>query len=70
MVKDIATDASQASVAVAVAKEGVAGHSIGDVTLGHVKEGGVLSSTTIVRLPVVTFPQTSVAVHVLTMLYS
>src|SRR6185436_4594268 len=57
--------ASHASVAVAVPKEGVAGHSIGDVTVGHVITGAVLSVTEMVRLQVDALPQSSVAVHVL-----
>jgi len=36
---------------------------------GHVIEGGVISCTTIVRLHVTVFPQSSVAVHVLATLY-
>jgi hypothetical protein len=40
-----ATSGSQLSVAVAGGKTGVAGHSIGDDTAGHVIVGGVLSMT-------------------------
>lgn len=66
----IVTVASQASVAVALPNAGLVGQFIGDVTLGQFNIGGVLSSTTIVRLQVATLPQSSVAVQVLVMLYS
>ena len=70
VVKVMVGDPSQASVAVAVPKSGVAGHSIGLTTVGHVIIGAVLSSTTIVLEHVDAFPQSSVAVHVLTNVYS
>ena len=56
---------SQASVAEAVPKFGVAGQEIGEVTLGQVIFGGVTSRTKIVLLHVAVFPQSSVAVQVL-----
>ena len=59
------TLASQASVAVAVPKSGDAGHSLGEVTVGQVMVGGVISLTTMVLLQVDVFPQSSVAVQVL-----
>ena len=55
------TSLSQASVAVAESKLGEAGHSTGEVTVGHVITGGVLSVTEIVRLQVEELPQSSVA---------
>ena len=55
---------SQASVAEAAPKLGVAGHSIGELTVGQVITGAVLSVTEIVRLQVEELPQASVAVHV------
>ena len=55
--------ASQASVAEAAPKLGVAGHSTFD-TAGQVIEGGVLSSTEMLLLQVEELPQSSVAVHV------
>ena len=61
----IATFASQASEAVAAAKLGDEGHSIGDVTDGQVTAGGVISLTVIVLLQVEVLLQSSVAVHVL-----
>ena len=60
----IVTVASHASVAEAAPKVGVAGHSIGDVTVGQVIAGGVISCTTIVRLQVDELLQSSVAVQV------
>jgi len=65
----IDTLASHASVAVALPKLGDAGHSIGDVTAGHVIVGGVMSCTTIVRLQVDELLQSSVAVQVRVTLY-
>ena len=62
--------ASHASTAVAGGNVGVAGHSIGVTTVGHVITGGVLSVTEIVRLHVAELPQSSVAVHVRVTLYS
>ena len=62
--------ASHASTAVAGGNTGVAGHSIGDTTVGQVRTGAVLSVTEIVRLHVEEFPQSSVAVHVRVTLYS
>lgn len=62
--------ASHASIAVAAGNVGVAGHSMGDTTVGHVITGGVLSVTDIVLLQVEEFPQSSVAVHVRVTLYS
>ena len=62
--KVIFTLASQASVAVASPKLGVAGQLIGEVTVGQVMVGGVTSCTTIVRLQVAVLPQSSVAVQV------
>src|SRR5688572_17080408 len=62
--------ASHASVAVAAGKVGVAGHSIGETTVGHVRTGGVLSVTVIVRLHVAELPQSSVAVNIRVTLYS
>ena len=64
------TIASHASVAVAAGNVGTAGHSIVAGTVGHVRTGGVLSVTAMVRLQVDEFPQSSVAVHVLVTLYS
>jgi len=61
----IATLASHASVALALPKFGVFGQSIGEVTVGHVIVGGVISCTTIVRLHVDELLQSSVAVQVL-----
>lgn len=68
--KVIVTVASHTSVAVAAGNVGVAGHSMGDTTVGHVITGGVLSVTEIVRLQVAEFPQSSVAVQVRVTLYS
>src|SRR4030095_10590699 len=66
----IATEGSQASLAVAAPKVGVAGHMIGDTTVGHVMAGGVISCTLMERLQVDVLPQSSVAVHVRVTLYS
>src|SRR5688572_22178203 len=68
--KVIVTVGSHASVAVAFPKAGLDGQLIGDTTLGQFNVGGVLSSTTMVRLHVEKFPQSSVAVQVRTILYS
>ena len=65
-----ATLGSHASVAVAGGNTGVAGQLIGETTVGHVITGGVLSITTIVLLHVAVLPQSSVAVHVLVVLYA
>ena len=62
--KEMDTEASQASLAVAAPKVGVAGQLIGDTTVGQVMLGGVISCTLIVRLQVAVLPQSSVAVHV------
>ena len=59
-----ATEASQASLAVAAPKVGVAGQSIGEDTVGHVIAGGVISCTLMARLQVDVLPQSSVAVQV------
>ena len=59
---------SQVSVAVGGANTGVAGQLIGVVCVTQVIVGGVISCTTIVRLQVAVFPQSSVAVHVLVVL--
>ena len=55
--------ASQASVAVGVAKDGVAGHVIVVGTGSAEITGAVLSSTFIVCVAVDVLPQASVAVH-------
>jgi hypothetical protein len=70
MVTDGATLASQSSVAVAAGKFGVAGHSIGVVTVGQLMTGGVLSVTKMVLLQVLEFPQSSTAVQVRVTEYS
>ena len=62
--KLMATEGSQASVAVAAAKVGVAGQLIGDTTTGQVMAGGVISCTLMERLQVDVLPQSSVAVQV------
>ena len=62
--KVIATVASQASIAVAIPKFGVAGQEITVAISGQKIEGGVTSCTTIVRLQEDVFPQSSVAVQV------
>ena len=61
---------SHASVAVAAGNVGVAGHSIGETTVGHVITGAVLSVTEMVLLHVEELPQSSVAIHVRVTLYS
>ena len=66
--KVIETEVSQASVAVAAPKLGVAGQEIGEVTVGQVMVGGVTSCTTIVSLQVEVLPQLSLAVQVRVML--
>src|SRR6185436_5091919 len=63
-------DASHASVAVAVANEGVAGHSIVDGAGSEAITGAVLSSTEIVCEAVDELPQASVAVQVRVTEYS
>ena len=59
--KLIATEASQASVALAAPKVGAVVQFTGLTTVGHVMLGGVLSCTTIVRLQEEELPQSSVA---------
>src|SRR5678815_476535 len=64
--KVIVTDASQASVAVAKPKVGIAGQSIVSFGItGQVITGGVVSCTKMDALQVDEFPQSSVAVQVL-----
>ena len=70
VINDIETSVSQASVAVAGEKEGLPGQLMGEFTVGQIKTGGVLSSTTMVLLQVAVFPHVLVAVHVLIMIYS
>ena len=60
-----ATIGSHKSDTVGSGNTGVAGHCIGEIGVGHVIVGGVLSWTTTVRLQVAVLPQSSVAVHVL-----
>lgn len=60
----------QASVAVAIAKTGVAGHAIVEGAGKEDITGGVVSMTLIVWELVEEFPQTSRAVHVRVTLYS
>jgi hypothetical protein len=55
---------SHASLNVGGVKTGVAGQLIGVVCVAQVIVGGVISCTTIVRLQVAVFPQSSVAVQV------
>ncbi len=57
--------ASQASVAVGVAKDGVAGHVMVVAAGSEESTGGVLSSTFMVCVAVDVLPQASVAVKVL-----
>ena len=66
--KVIVTVASHASVAVALPNDGEVGQLMGEVTVGQVITGAVTSCTTIVRLHVAVFPQSSVAVNVLVIL--
>ena len=61
--KVMATLGSQASVAVAIPKVGIAVQLTGDATEGHVSDGGVKSCTEIVRLQEEVLPQSSVAVQ-------
>ena len=68
--KLIATEGSQASVAVAAANVGVAGQLMGDTTVGQVIAGGVISCTLMARLQVDVLPQSSVAVQVRVTVYS
>ena len=68
--KVIVTEASHASIAVMVPKDGVVPHSIGLTTTGQLMTGAVLSCTTIVLLHCDAFPHSSVAVHVRVTLYS
>ena len=60
---------SQVSVAVGGVNTGNAGQLTGVVCVTQVIVGGVLSCTTMVRLQVAVFPQSSVAVHVRVVLY-
>ena len=60
---------SQVSVAVGGVNTGNAGQLTGVVCVTQVIVGGVISCTTIVRLHVAVFPQSSVAVHVRVVLY-
>ncbi len=64
-----ATSLSHASVAVGVANDGVAGQLIVDGAGNAEITGAVISCTVIVWLAVAVLPQSSVAVHVLVMLY-
>ena len=68
-VKVIDTLGSQVSDAVGGTNTGTAGQLIGVVCVAHVIVGGVISCTTIVRLQVAVFAQSSVAVQVLVVLY-
>ena len=63
-------EASHASVAVAVANAGVAGHSIVEAAGSDAITGAVLSSTEIVCDDVDELPHASVAVHVRVTEYS
>ena len=63
--KVMATVRSQASVAVGGMNTGVAGQAMGVTCVTQVIVGGVISCTTIVRLQVAVFRQSSVAVQVL-----
>ena len=65
----MATLGSQVSVAVGGVNTGNAGQLTGVVCVTQVIVGGVLSCTTMVRLQVAVFPQSSVAVQVLVVLY-
>ena len=66
---DVMVTAPQASLAVAVAKDGVSGHSL-VVAAGYAFiTGGVLSSTVITWEAVAVLPQASVAVNVLVRVY-
>ena len=67
--KVMATLASHASVAVGATHAGVEGQLIGVLCVAHNIVGGVLSTTTIVRLHEAVFPQSSVAVQVRVTLY-
>ena len=60
---------SQASLNVGGVNTGNAGQLTGVVCVTHVIVGGVISCTTIVRLQVAVFPQSSVAVQVRVVLY-
>jgi hypothetical protein len=61
---------SQTSTAVAAPKFGTLSHSIKGASVGQVITGAVLSTTTMVRLHVDLFPQSSSAVQVLFTVYS
>ena len=67
--KVMVTLGSQASLNVGGVNTGNAGQLTGVVCVTHVKVGGVISCTTMVRLQVAVFPQSSVAVHVRVVLY-
>src|SRR6478735_4243099 len=67
--KVMVTLGSHESVAVGGVNTGVAGQLIGVVCATQEIVGGVTSCTTIVRLQVAVFPQSSVAVQVLATLY-
>ena len=60
----MSTLGSHVSVAVAGGNTGTAGQLIGEVTVGQVIVGGVMSCTAIVRLHVALLPQSSRAVQV------
>ena len=67
---DVMVTAPQASLAVAVAKDGVSGHSMVVAAGNALNTGAVLSSTVIVCDAVAVLPQASVAVNVLVRVYS
>src|SRR6187397_2711323 len=67
---DVMVTAPQASLAVAVAKDGVSGHSMLVAAGNALNTGAVLSSTVIVCDAVAVLPQASVAVNVLVRVYS
>src|SRR6187399_2071366 len=67
---DVMVTAPQASLAVAVAKDGVSGHSMVVAAGNALNTGGVLSSTVITWEAVAVLPQASVAVNVLVRVYS
>src|SRR6185503_4887437 len=67
---DVMVTAPQASDAVAVANDGVSGHSMVVAAGNALNTGGVLSSTVITCDAVAVLPQASVAVNVLVTVYS
>src|SRR5207342_1802424 len=67
---DVIVTAPQASLAVAVANDGVSGHSMVVAAGNALNTGGVLSSTVIIWEAVAVLPQASVAVNVLVRVYS